>query len=281
MIKFDRVTKKFPSDVVALEEVTFEIEPGEMVFLTGPSGAGKTTLGRMLLGELEPSEGDLRVGEYDLTSLDQREIPWLRRQIGFAFQDFKLLSDRTAAENIALSLEIVDKGIEEVYEKVKELLGLTGLEGKGDLFPHQLSGGEVQRAVIARALATEPAVLFADEPTGNLDDETATSIIGLLTDINRMGTTVIIATHDHNIINRVKGRHIRLEKGKIVADSGFIKKPETGEKKVEKKLTKVSDKKKEAGKVEKTEGDSKGDKGSGKKTKNKKKKKPEKEIKDE
>ena len=224
MIFFDKVTKRFPNDTLAIEEVTFEVEPGEFVYISGPSGAVKTTLGRLMIGEMIPSSGDLRVGDYDLTNLDKKDLPFLRRQIGFVFQDFKLLPDRTAAENIALSLEILDKAMDEVYTRVEELMVLTGLEGKGDLFPNQLSGGEAQRAVIARAIASDPAVLFADEPTGNLDTVTARAIVDLLDEINKAGTTVVMATHDEDLMSVDKTRHIKLEKGKLVEDTGAKKK---------------------------------------------------------
>jgi cell division transport system ATP-binding protein len=246
MIHFRQVTKKFPPDSVALEDVTFSIEPGEMVFVTGPSGAGKTTLGRLMIKEFSPTSGEIQVGEYDLANLDPKEIPDLRQQIGFVFQDFKLFPDRTAAENIALILEIMDKTMDETYAKVKELLELTGLTGKGNLFPSQLSGGEIQRTVIARALASEPAVLFADEPTGNLDEETAVQITQLLKDINDLGTTIIIATHDKDLMKAFKGRHIRLEKGKIVEDTG-------PQKKVNKKKKPKEEEKEEESKEEKKE----------------------------
>lgn len=223
MIHFRQVTKKFPPDSVALEDITFSIDPGELVYISGPSGAGKTTLGKLMIKELDPTTGEIEVGEYSLGELVSKELPDLRKQIGFVFQDYKLLPDRTAAENIALMLEIMDKSMDETYAKVKELLELTGLEGKGNLFPNQLSGGEVQRTVIARALASEPAVLFADEPTGNLDDQTAMQITKLLKEINNVGTTVIIATHDKNLINAFKGRHIKLDGGKIVEDTGVKK----------------------------------------------------------
>lgn len=249
MIHFRKVTKKFPPESVALEDITFSIEPGELVFITGPSGAGKTTLGRLMIREFTPTTGEIEIGEYNLTNLDPKEIPDLRQQIGFVFQDFKLLVDRTAAENVALTLEIMDKSVEETYEKVKELLELTGLSGKGNLFPNQLSGGEVQRTVIARALASEPAILFADEPTGNLDDETANQITQLLRDINNLGTTVLIATHDRNLMSAFKGRHIRIEGGKIVEDTGKKKESKKKPKTNTKSKDDVKNKSKDKGKV--------------------------------
>ena len=219
MIKFNQVTKKFKNGTTAIDYVSFDIEPGELVFVTGPSGAGKTTLGRLLLREFPPTQGEIQVGEYELANLKRKELPDLRQQIGFIFQDFKLLTDRTAAENIALSLEILGKSNEEISARIDELLELTQLVGKENLYPSQLSGGETQRTVIARAIAHEPAVLFADEPTGNLDINTAGQITKLLKDINNLGTTVIMSTHNQDMVEATKQRNIKLDKGKIVKDT--------------------------------------------------------------
>ena len=218
MIIFDQVTKKFGSGAVALDNVTFHIEPKEFVFITGHSGAGKTTLLRLMLREFLPTSGTIFVNKTDVISLPPDQIPQLRRQIGAAFQDFKLLHDWTAAENIGLSLEILGQDEVQIAERVGHLLELVSMKDKGDLFPSQLSGGELQRLVIARALAPEPKVLFADEPTGNLDQKTALQIIDLLKDINRLGTTVIMATHNQEIAAQSKSRVIDLEKGKITKD---------------------------------------------------------------
>lgn len=222
MIVFDKVTKQF-GDTKALDEVNLVIEPGEFVFLVGPSGAGKTTLARLLIKELDPTEGSVQVGEFELSQMRGRDIPILRRQIGMIFQDFKLLPERTAAENIALSLEIMGKSSRSILATVNELLEVTGLEGKGGLFPSQLSGGETQRVVIARAMATEPAVLFADEPTGNLDDDTAWNIVELLDRINKSGTAVIMSTHNKAFVKKLKRRIISLREGKIDHDTNPIK----------------------------------------------------------
>jgi len=224
MITFAHVTKEFLSTMKALDDVSFTIEPGEFVTLTGPSGAGKTTIGRLMIREFLPTEGEITVGDYQLNTLTAKELPSLRRQIGFAFQDFKLLPEKTISENIALVLEIMDKPVAEIITRVKELLEMTGIREKAHLFPHQLSGGELQRATIARALAADPAVLFADEPTGNLDHETANQIIDMLENINKMGTTVIMSTHNNAHIDKRKHRLIHVKKGKIIEDTGSKKK---------------------------------------------------------
>lgn len=217
MIVFDHVTKQY-GEIKALDEVSFTIEPGEFVFVLGPSGAGKTTIGKLLIKQLEVSSGEIKVGEFELTKMKKKEVPILRQQIGMVFQDYKLLADRTAAENIALSLEIVGKNEETVGKTVDELLKVVGLENKGHLFPSQLSGGESQRVVIARAMGTDPAVLFADEPTGNLDKENGWHIVQLLDKINKHGTTVIMATHDEEIVSKMKKRVIRLNGGTFKND---------------------------------------------------------------
>jgi cell division transport system ATP-binding protein len=218
MIVFEHVTKQF-NETTAIDDVSFTINPGEFVFMLGPSGAGKTTLGRLLTKQLEITSGEIQVGEFKLSDMKRKEFPTLRQQIGVVFQDYKLLPDRTAAENIALALEIAGKSDAAVEKTVEELLRVVGLEGKGNLFPHQLSGGEAQRVVIARALATDPAVLFADEPTGNLDEENGWKIVELLDRINKHGTTVIMATHDERVVKRLVKRVIRIKEGKIISDT--------------------------------------------------------------
>ncbi len=218
MIVFEQVTKQFPNGTIAVQDISLAIEPKEFVFITGHSGAGKTTLLRLLLREVLPTKGSIIFDKTDITKLKNRDIPGLRRKIGAVFQDFKLLPDRTVVENIALSLEILGAPKEEVEHRVNHLIELVGLKGKGNLFPSQISGGELQRTVIARALAPEPKVLFADEPTGNLDQVTALQIVELLSDINQLGTTVIMATHNQEILNRLKKRTIELSKGKIAKE---------------------------------------------------------------
>lgn len=229
MITFDQVTKKF-GETLALDGVSFNVNPGEFVFLLGPSGSGKTTLARLLIREIGVTSGEIKVGDFNLNLMRKREVPILRQQIGVIFQDYKLIADRTAAENVALSLEILNKTDEAVTRTVEELLKVAGLEGKDKLFPTQLSGGEAQRVVIARALGTDPAVLFADEPTGNLDKRNAWEIVDLLDRVNRHGTTVIMATHDEEIVAKLRKRVIRLDQGKIVSDSGQAKQKHKEEK---------------------------------------------------
>lgn len=218
MITFDAVTVRY-GDNAALDQVSFYIDPGEFVFLVGPSGAGKTTVAKLLIREIVPTEGQIMVGDYDYGKIRRKDIPYLRRQIGMVFQDNKLLADRTVAENIALPLEIINKSNAAIAKIIEELLKATGLVGKENYFPRQLSGGELQRVVIARALAMDPAILFADEPTGNLDDETAGQIVDLLQRINQQGTTVIMSTHDMNMVKKMKKRILHLNQGKLVSDS--------------------------------------------------------------
>lgn len=219
MIVFDRVTKVYKSGHTALFDVSFKIDPGEFVFLMGPSGSGKTTLLRLILREVSPTEGQIFVGNHDLSGMPRRNIPKLRRQIGSAFQDFKLIPDKNAFENVSLALEILGKKRSEIQTRTAELLHQVGLADKMYLFPSQLSGGEVQRVAIARAIATDPVLLFADEPTGNLDPETSIEIIELLRDINKSGTTVVMSTHDVGLAALYPHRQIKLHKGKLVEDT--------------------------------------------------------------
>ena len=218
MIVFDKVTKVFANGDKAIDQVSFEIEPKEFVFVTGRSGAGKTTLLRLMMREFLPTEGTILIDKEDVTKLHPSKLPQLRRSIGAVFQDFKLLWDRTVGENIALTLEILGHKEEEIVKHVKQLLELVGLENKEDLFPGQISGGELQRTVIARALASKPKILFADEPTGNLDEVTAMQIMDLLKDINELGTTVLVATHNEALVDKLGKRKITLEKGKLVTE---------------------------------------------------------------
>ena len=227
MIVFQKVTKVFANGDKAIDDVSFKVEPKEFVFVTGPSGAGKTTLLKLMLREFLPTEGTILIDKEDVTKLHPSKLPQLRRSIGAVFQDFKLLWDRTVGENIALTLEILGHKEEEIVKHVKQLLELVGLKNKEDLFPGQISGGELQRTVIARALASKPKILFADEPTGNLDEVTAMQIMDLLKDINELGTTVLVATHNEALVDKLGKRKITLEKGKLVTER---KKEADGEK---------------------------------------------------
>jgi len=217
MIKFDKVTKKF-GEIVALEGASFEINPGEFVFITGPSGAGKTTIVKLILREYLPTTGKIKVGEYDLIEMKKKDVPKLRRNIGVVFQDFKLLKDRTVWENVALALRVLGKDEKKIAKEIPKILKLVGLEERAHLFPAQLAGGELQRAGLARAVIGQPDIVIADEPTGNLDLATAWQIIRLLQKVNKMGKTVIMATHNFEIVNSMKERVIELDKGKLVSD---------------------------------------------------------------
>lgn len=217
MIKFERVSKKF-GDIVALRSVSFEIKPGEFVFITGPSGAGKTTIVRLILKEILPSEGKIEVFGEDFEKLPSKKLPQYRQKLGVVFQDYKLLGDRTVFENVALPLEVEKKEKKEIEKTVKEVLELVGLLDRQDLFPLQLAGGELQRTCLARAVAGNPKILIADEPTGNLDPTTSWQIVKLLKKINKMGTTVIMATHNVDIVDSLKERVIKIDKGEVLKD---------------------------------------------------------------
>lgn len=218
MIIFDQVSKVYPTGNTVLDNVSFHIKPGEFVILTGPSGAGKTTIGRLLIRDLSPSSGMVKIDGADIAKLKSGDLPLLRRHVGVVFQDYKIIPDKTVFENIALALEIIAYPAKKIEERVRHLLELVGIPEKISLFPAQLSGGELQRAAIARAIVSEPKVLFADEPTGNLDDATAKDIFHLLQQIHGLGTTVIMSTHNANFIDKGP-RHIHLEKGKITLNS--------------------------------------------------------------
>ena len=219
MIKFENVTKRYNHDVVALSDINIEINKGEFVFLAGPSGSGKSTFLKLMLKEEVPSEGTVIVNGRDLSTVKEREVPYVRRRIGCVFQDFRLLYDKTVYENIVLALRVVGASEREIKTAVASALKQVGLSGKEDSYPNQLSGGEQQRVGLARALVTRPPLIIADEPTGNLDDETAAEIMKMLYEINSNGTTIIMVTHDHSIIESSGKRVIRLENGKVISDS--------------------------------------------------------------
>lgn len=219
-IIFDAVTKQFGPDSMALAAVSFVIDAGELVLITGPSGSGKTTLMRLLIREYTPESGEVYWGDQALSELRSGQVPYHRRQIGVVFQDYKLLPELNIWENIALPLSIIGKDQEETESRVTDLLKLVGLVDKAYAFPSQLSGGEAQRVSIARALATGPSVIFADEPTGNLDPVASLEIVRLLRQINKLGTTVILATHDSVVLEFLKDeRRIALAKGNLEKDS--------------------------------------------------------------
>jgi len=218
VIEFAHVTKSYPNGDVVLDDVTFTVSAGDFLVITGKSGAGKTTIGRLLIHDLVPTKGKIIVDGEDLSKIKSKNIPAIRRKIGFVFQDFKIIPDKTIGENITLVLQIAGYDPNKIKDKVKHLLDMVGIKGKADLFPGQLAGGEIQRAAIARAIAADPPVLFADEPTGNLDKETSIEIYNLLKKINDDGTTVIMATHDVTLIELNNSRHLHLEKGKIISD---------------------------------------------------------------
>ena len=218
MINFQSVSKIYPGNITALKEVSFNIAPGEFVSVVGQSGSGKTTVIRLLIAEELPSRGKIVIGDWDITNIHHSEIPILRRQIGVIFQDFKLLPKKTAYENVAFALEVSGVPSLRIKTIVPQVFKIVGLEKKMDRFPKQMSGGEQQRVAIARALIHRPKILLADEPTGNLDSINANEIIELLLKINEFGTTVILVTHNREIVNILKKRVITLDHGHLVSD---------------------------------------------------------------
>lgn len=219
MIKFENVTKVYPkSDKPALDNISLEVEKGEFVFLVGLSGSGKSTFLRLVLREEKPTSGSIHVAGKDLKTLSNWKVPQLRRQVGTVFQDFRLLPNKTVSENVAFTLHVLGFSRKEIAREVPEVLELVGLEDKGDRKPGELSGGEQQRVAIARAYVSKPAILIADEPTGNLDPATSVGIMKLLDRINREGTTVVMATHDAGIVDQMRKRVIELEAGHVVRD---------------------------------------------------------------
>jgi cell division transport system ATP-binding protein len=218
MIKTVEVRKEYSKGVCALDEVSIDIEKGEFVFVVGPSGSGKSTLIKLLNKEEEPTAGEIYVAGKKLNSLPRWRVPYLRRNVGCVFQDFKLLPNKTVFENVAFGLEVIGRPSSVVQRQVPQILELVGLGEKLDRFPDELSGGEQQRVSIARAFVNRPLILLADEPTGNLDPATSVGIMRLLDRINRTGTTVVMATHDHAIVDSMRRRVIELDNGSIVRD---------------------------------------------------------------
>ena len=218
IILFDHVTMIYPGDVVGLREVTVQIDQGEWVFLVGPSGSGKSTFIKLLLKEIDATRGQVIVGGRSVTKLKRKAVPLLRRNIGCVFQDFKLLPGRSVYDNVAYTLEVQGKSRQEIESKVPQIISLVGLEDKVDKLPHELSGGQQQRVSIARAFVNQPPLLICDEPTGNLDPETSIGIMQLLYRINRTGTTIVMATHDREMVDTMRRRVIALEDGRLVRD---------------------------------------------------------------
>lgn len=218
LILLTNVSKTYSNGTIALKNVNLYIAKGEFVFVVGPSGAGKSTLIKLLMREETASYGDIIVNDFDVGNLKRQYIPYLRRSIGTVFQDFRLLPNKTVYENVAFAMQVTEASAKEIRRQVPFILGMVGLASKAKMCPHQLSGGEQQRVSLARALVNNPAVLIADEPTGNLDPETAWDIVKLIYDINRRGTTVVMATHAREIVNGMKKRVIALENGMIARD---------------------------------------------------------------
>lgn len=219
MILLDRVTKTYNRDIgSALDRVSIHVEPKEFVIVVGQSGAGKTTLLRLLTREERPTSGKIIIGGVDYDKLKDKDIPLLRRKIGVVFQDFKLLSNKNVYENVAFALEIVGVSNKEIRNTVPKVLSIVNLKGKEKRMPHELSGGERQRVAIARAIVRQPRILIADEPTGNLDPKHAWDVIAVLEKINRYGTTVLLTTHNQDIVNKLKRRVITINDGKVVSD---------------------------------------------------------------
>ena len=218
MIEFRNVSKVYNKNVKALTNVNINIDKGEFVFLVGPSGAGKSTFIKMLLKEVEPSTGNIVMGNEDLSKIKRRQIPYHRRKIGMVFQDFRLIPTLNVYENVAFAMRVVGASPKEIRKRVPMVLSLVGLSNKYKMFPTELSGGEQQRVSIARAIVNNPKGLIADEPTGNLDPETAKEIMELIDDINKAGTTVVMATHAKEIVNSMKKRVIAIDKGEVVSD---------------------------------------------------------------
>lgn len=218
MIEMQDVIKKYSNGTEAIRGLSVSIDQGEFVYVVGPSGAGKSTFIKLIYREEKPTSGSLQVAEYDLAKIKNREVPYLRREIGVVFQDYKLLERKTVYENVAYAMQVIGKRPREIRKRVMDVLDMVGLKHKARVFPNQLSGGEQQRVSIARAIVNTPQVLIADEPTGNLDPEISWEIMKLLDRINAQGTTVVMATHNRTIVNTIRHRVIAIENGKIIRD---------------------------------------------------------------
>jgi len=218
MIVMKNVYKKYSNGVVASHSINVEIDPGEFVFVVGPSGAGKSTFIKMMYREEKPTSGDIIINGINLSTLQDKRVPYLRRKIGVVFQDFKLLPKLNVYENVAFALEVIEETPEQIRKKVNEVLGLVGLTQKARMFPNELSGGEQQRVSIARSIVNVPPVVIADEPTGNLDPDTSWEIMKIFEKINARGTTIVMATHNKDIVNRMRHRVIAIEGGLITRD---------------------------------------------------------------
>lgn len=233
MVLFENVSKIYNGDIVALDDVSFKVNTGEFCFIVGSSGAGKSTIVRLLIRQERPTNGYIKFEEVDVPTIPRNLISLYRQQLGIVFQDLKLIPTKTIRENVEFALEIVDKSKNEIKETAQYLLEAVNLKDKGDLFPDQLSGGEKQRVAIARALANDPKLLIADEPTGNLDPKTSAEILEILKSINSWGTTVIVVTHDRDIVNMTKTRVLQMDNGSLIDDraQGYSEKKEQENKK--------------------------------------------------
>ncbi len=218
MIHLQGVTKQYTRDSVGLDDIDLKIEAGEFVSVVGQSGTGKTTLIRLLIAEEKPTAGNIEIGGWDIARIKGRDVPQLRRQIGVIFQDFKLLSKKTVRENVAFALQVAGEPHKRIRDIVPKVLDIVGLAEKHDRYPHQLSGGEQQRVVIARSLVHRPKIIVADEPTGNLDTINTQEIMEILKKINEFGTTIVLVTHNRDIVNQLRKRVVVLENGKIISD---------------------------------------------------------------
>lgn len=218
MLEMINVSKIYPGGSVALQDINVRIEQGEFVFIVGPSGAGKSTFFKMLFREVLPSSGKVIVNGHDLVKMTDKEIPYFRRQLGIVFQDYRLLPDRTVYDNVAFAMQVIETPYRKIKRRVNDVLDLVGLRKRAHAYPTELSGGEQQRIAIARAIVNDPILLIADEPTGNLDPETSWEIMDIFREVNKSGTTIVMATHDREIVDEMEKRVIAIEHGHIVRD---------------------------------------------------------------